>query len=150
MQKILERPSKAACGVRAEVGASSAEHGLVFKDCLPPPSALSLDGYPADHSTISLTALFVPHKVVSKQLPTVNEAMQVLITPGQFPQCYTVIEYPQMGEPFNGKKAICYSAFWGFYIFTFAKLSRKRNRRLSLWKLINSISDTPEAEAVLT
>lgn len=143
MQKILERPWKAARGVRAEVGASSGWTwpSLSSKTASPGlPSAPSPDGYPEDHSITGLSCfIWSLIKLCLKQLPHQEcEAMQANYTLTVL-QYYNVIEYPQTGEPFNGKKYNLLLCFWGFYIFTFAKLSRIRNRRLIL-KLINSIS----------
>lgn len=142
MQKTLGRPWKAAFGGRAEVGASSGWTWPCLQR-LPLPARLlplPLTGTP------KITASHVTHhfiwsliKPCLKRLPHQEcEEMQTNYTLTVL-QCYNVIEYPQMGEPFSGEKYNLLLCFWGFYIFTFAKLSRKRNRRLIL-KLINSIS----------
>ena len=101
---------------------------------------------PSPMGTPKITASHVTHhfiwsliKPCLKRLPHQEcEATQTNYTLTVL-QCYNVIEYPQMGETFNGEKYNLLLGFWGFYIFTFAKLSKRRNRRLTL-KLINSIS----------
>lgn len=129
MQKILERPWKAARGVRAEVGASSGWTWPCLQR-LPLPACL----LPLPLTvTLKITASQVSHrfiwsliKLCLKQLPHQEcEAMQPNYTLTVL-QCYNVIECPQMGEPFNGKKVQFATLLLGLLHIYFCEIVKEK------------------------